>query len=124
MTIEYLPPLAPGRYVVLWKNDARDGDAATGSIGFTVNAPAATPTPAPTELPPASVTPAPAQTCPPPASESPSASATAAAPTAVPTPQPADPAGSSGGDVLLPALVVLVLILGIGLGLVMRRRSA
>lgn len=110
--------LDPGSYEIQWTSASTDGHLLRGTLTFTV----AQPTAAPATPPAASEAPSGAPT----AAASPSTPATspAASPAPAASPDPAAPASSSEGDVVLPIIVALVAVAGIGVLVLRRSRRA
>lgn len=114
MTLALSAPLEPGAYEVRWVSIADDGDVLRLPIvKFTV-APGPSPSPSPTPIP----------TTQPSATPVPTAVAATPTPSAAPTPVASaggDTTGS-GGDVVLPIVVVLI-VLGAGAAYLLIRRN-
>jgi hypothetical protein len=101
--------MEPGEYEVRWAAFGDDGHLERGIFSFTVAAPAATPEPTATADPTAGPTPQPTPE-----------------PTDAPLPSPAgpaDPVATSGTDVLIPIVALLVVLGGLGLFLLRGRRA-
>ena len=112
--------LDPGSYEIQWTAASTDGHLLRGTLTFTVSQPTAAPA---TPPPAASAVPSGA-----PASAAISPSTPAASPVDSPvpaaSPDPAAPASSSGGDVVLPIIVALAAVAGIGVLVLRRSRRA
>jgi methionine-rich copper-binding protein CopC len=102
LLIAPVPELAPGAYEMRWTAFSADGDLVKGTWTFEVEAPPATPTPAPTPVTTDS------------GSEPPTAAPTpSTTPAATPSPSatPDDGAPTSGsGDVILPIIAALAIV--------------
>jgi copper resistance protein C len=106
------PNLQPGNYEVRWAAAGGDVHLERGIVRFTLVEP--TPSPSPTSSPAPTATAA--------ATPAPATPAPVATPDP-PTPGPTDPAGSPGGDILLPIVAALVLVVLMGAFLLRRTRA-
>lgn len=119
MTFTLVGALGPGDYEVEWTSIADDGDLLRGTVKFSVIPTAASPTPSAPSAATSSIEPS---------AETPSAaSASATAETATPSPSPSPAGGDTsgtGGDVILPIVVVLIAAAAGAFYLVRRNRPA
>jgi copper resistance protein C len=107
-----LPQLAPGEYLARWQaRDPSDNHTERGTINFTVEAPAATPTPGPATADPATPEPTEETT---PAAQTPS-------PGPSPSPTPDDEPTAGMIDVLMALVLAGVVVGGLALYLLRRR---
>jgi len=117
MTISPTTALAPGDYTVEWVSIGDNNDRRQGTVRFTVLALAGSSVEAPSSAPPSMLA-----TNPPGATTSGEATSSAGPVSPSTSPFPTGDAGGTGGDAILPIVVVLALAAAAALYLVRRNR--